>query len=99
MKRAFLELPYLARETELEVLKLPAKRKLPFLRCVDKTFDQVTFPQPRHLARRALVDCIFGLTVCWAGRSKVVLYKYRSTVIDLLTIGRKSAYMPGDLHY
>jgi len=43
MKRAHLELPYLARESELETLKLPAKRKVEYLRCHDPIYDQVSF--------------------------------------------------------
>ena len=41
MSRAHLNLPYLARESELETLNLPAKRKVEYLRCHDPTFDQV----------------------------------------------------------
>ena len=41
MKRAHLELPYLARESELETLDLPAKRKVDYLRCHDPVYDQV----------------------------------------------------------
>lgn len=41
MKRAHLNLPYLARESELETLKLPAKRKVEYLRCHDPVYDQV----------------------------------------------------------
>lgn len=33
MKRAHLELPYLARESELWTLDLPAKRKVDYMRC------------------------------------------------------------------
>lgn len=33
MKRAHLELPYLARESELWTLDLPAKRKVEYMRC------------------------------------------------------------------
>lgn len=42
MKRKYLELPYLARESELETLKLPAERKAVFNRCDDPSFDQVS---------------------------------------------------------
>ncbi|GAA6010122.1 hypothetical protein JCM10207_007570 [Rhodosporidiobolus poonsookiae] len=40
LKRAYLNLPYLARESELTTLDLPAKRKVEFLRCPDPVFDQ-----------------------------------------------------------
>lgn len=41
MKRVHLRLPYLARETALETLKLPASRKVDYMRCHDPVFDQV----------------------------------------------------------
>lgn len=40
LKRKYLELPYLARESELETLKLPAKRKMDFQRCADPVYDR-----------------------------------------------------------
>ena len=39
--RPYLQLPYLARESELETLKLPADRKVPFMRCQEGVYDQV----------------------------------------------------------
>lgn len=42
LKRAHLELPYLARESELEVLKLPAERKVDYMRCHEVVYDQVS---------------------------------------------------------
>ncbi|KAL8287651.1 hypothetical protein RQP46_003509 [Phenoliferia psychrophenolica] len=33
LKRQYLDLPYLARESELETLKLPAERKVDYMRC------------------------------------------------------------------
>lgn len=41
MVRPYLKIPYMARESMLETLNLPALRKMPFLRCQDKDFDQV----------------------------------------------------------
>lgn len=41
LKRAHLDLPYMARESELETLNLPAKRKVDYLRCHDPVYDQV----------------------------------------------------------
>lgn len=41
LKRPHLELPYLARESELEVLNLPAERKMDFQRCENPDMDQV----------------------------------------------------------
>ncbi|ORY78098.1 hypothetical protein BCR35DRAFT_267012 [Leucosporidium creatinivorum] len=49
MKRAHLELPYLARESELETLKLPAKRKVEYLRCHDPIYDQFIGPEDPRL--------------------------------------------------
>ncbi|KDE05704.1 hypothetical protein MVLG_03938 [Microbotryum lychnidis-dioicae p1A1 Lamole] len=49
LKRAHLNLPYLARETELETLKLPAKRKVEYLRCHDPIFDQFIGPEDPRL--------------------------------------------------
>jgi hypothetical protein len=40
-KRDVLELPYLVREGDLNVLDLPAKRKMDFKRCADPIYDQV----------------------------------------------------------
>ncbi|GAA5841662.1 hypothetical protein JCM5353_007182 [Sporobolomyces roseus] len=49
MKRAHLELPYLARESELETLNLPAKRKVDYLRCHDPVYDQFIGPEDPRL--------------------------------------------------
>ncbi|POY75273.1 hypothetical protein BMF94_1643 [Rhodotorula taiwanensis] len=49
MKRAHLELPYLARESELWTLDLPAKRKVDYMRCHNKDFDQFIGPEDPRL--------------------------------------------------
>ncbi|GAA6036697.1 hypothetical protein JCM8097_003434 [Rhodosporidiobolus ruineniae] len=49
LKRAHLELPYLARESELETLNLPAKRKVDYQRCENPTFDQFIGPEDPRL--------------------------------------------------
>lgn len=41
MNRKVLNLPYLARESDLYTLKLPAERKMSFRRCENKDMDQV----------------------------------------------------------
>lgn len=41
LKRQYLDLPYLARESELETLKLPAERKVDYMRCHEAVYDQV----------------------------------------------------------
>lgn len=48
MVRPYLKIPYMARESMLETLNLPALRKMPFLRCQDKDFDQVRTPVLPH---------------------------------------------------
>ncbi|GAA5999846.1 uncharacterized protein JCM10292_003770 [Rhodotorula paludigena] len=40
LKRAHLDLPYLARESELTTLDLPAERKVPYHRCDNPDFNQ-----------------------------------------------------------
>lgn len=49
LKRAHLELPYLARESELEVLKLPAERKVDYMRCHEVVYDQFIGPEDPRL--------------------------------------------------
>ncbi|GAA5849159.1 hypothetical protein JCM8547_006465 [Rhodosporidiobolus lusitaniae] len=49
LQRAHLSLPYLARESELETLNLPAKRKVEYLRCHDPVFDQFIGPEDPRL--------------------------------------------------
>ncbi|KAK4047506.1 hypothetical protein OIO90_006148 [Microbotryomycetes sp. JL221] len=49
LERAHLALPYLARESELETLDLPAQRKVEYLRCHDPTFDQFIGPEDPRL--------------------------------------------------
>lgn len=43
MKRAHLELPYLARESELWTLDLPAKRKVEYMRCHNRESPILAF--------------------------------------------------------
>lgn len=43
MKRAHLELPYLARESELWTLDLPAKRKVEYMRCHNRKTSILAF--------------------------------------------------------
>ncbi|GAA5913266.1 hypothetical protein JCM6882_000048 [Rhodosporidiobolus microsporus] len=49
LTRAHLGLPYLARESELETLNLPAKRKVEYLRCHDPVYDQFIGPEDPRL--------------------------------------------------
>ncbi|GAA5866987.1 hypothetical protein JCM3774_003747 [Rhodotorula dairenensis] len=49
MKRAHLELPYLARESELWTLDLPAKRKVEYMRCHNTDFNQFIGPEDPRL--------------------------------------------------
>ncbi|BGP09240.1 hypothetical protein OF846_003005 [Rhodotorula toruloides] len=49
LKRAYLGLPYLARESELTTLNLPAQRKVEYLRCHNPTFDQFIGPEDPRL--------------------------------------------------
>ncbi|GAA5874931.1 hypothetical protein JCM1840_007154 [Sporobolomyces johnsonii] len=49
LKRAHLDLPYMARESELETLNLPAKRKVDYLRCHDPVYDQFIGPEDPRL--------------------------------------------------
>ncbi|GAA5827491.1 hypothetical protein JCM11251_003834 [Rhodosporidiobolus azoricus] len=49
LTRAHLQLPYLARESELETLNLPAKRKVEYLRCHDPVYDQFIGPEDPRL--------------------------------------------------
>ncbi|GAA5999847.1 uncharacterized protein JCM10292_003771 [Rhodotorula paludigena] len=44
LKRAHLDLPYLARESELTTLDLPAERKVPYHRCDNPDFNHVVIP-------------------------------------------------------
>lgn len=58
LKRQYLDLPYLARESELETLNLPADRKVEYMRCHEAVYDQVSsaFP-PVQTSSRA--DSLF----------------------------------------
>ncbi|TNY24350.1 hypothetical protein DMC30DRAFT_346039 [Rhodotorula diobovata] len=47
LKRAHLGLPYLARESELTTLDLPAERKVPYHRCDNPDFNQFPPADPR----------------------------------------------------
>ncbi|KAM0750742.1 hypothetical protein T439DRAFT_288737 [Meredithblackwellia eburnea MCA 4105] len=49
MTRQYLNLPYLARESELETLKLPAQRKVEYMRCKEKVYDQFIGPEDPRL--------------------------------------------------
>ncbi|GAA5957179.1 hypothetical protein JCM8115_003981 [Rhodotorula mucilaginosa] len=49
MKRAHLELPYLARESELWTLDLPAKRKVEYMRCHNPDYNQFIGPEDPRL--------------------------------------------------
>ncbi|GAA6049379.1 hypothetical protein JCM3770_007316 [Rhodotorula araucariae] len=49
LKRAHLELPYLARESELTTLNLPAQRKVPYQRCAEKVYEQFVGPEDPRL--------------------------------------------------
>ncbi|GAA5987341.1 hypothetical protein JCM10908_001916 [Rhodotorula pacifica] len=49
MTRAHLELPYLARESELWTLDLPAKRKVEYMRCHNPDFNQFIGPEDPRL--------------------------------------------------
>lgn len=51
--RPHLSLPYLARESDLEKLELPAERKMDFVRCEDPTFDQVRPLPPSSFSLRS----------------------------------------------
>ena len=49
MKRAHLELPYLARESELWTLDLPAKRKVEYMRCHNRKISFLAFSPQQSL--------------------------------------------------
>ncbi|GAA5905800.1 hypothetical protein JCM8208_000903 [Rhodotorula glutinis] len=56
LKRAHLDLPYLARESDLTTLDLPAERKVPYQRCINPDFNHQTGNMPNVCRAIFVID-------------------------------------------